>query len=63
MPSSHSVGASFFSGDVGDLLEDFLKEYEELADYHQLTNQQQLENSNQIHSCSDARSMEVTGSF
>src|SRR5260370_12202935 len=43
MPPPHSYDAPYYSGQVGDPIEDFLREYEELADGCNLTQQQKVE--------------------
>ncbi|KAH8977017.1 hypothetical protein EDB92DRAFT_1822827 [Lactarius akahatsu] len=43
MPSAHERKAPFFSGRVGDPLDEFLREYEELATTYALTPQQKVE--------------------
>ena len=43
MPPPHSYDAPYYSGQVGDPIEDFLREYEELADGCNLTEQQKVE--------------------
>ncbi len=43
MPPAHSHCAPFFSGHVGDPLDDFLHEFEELAISCALTDQQKIE--------------------
>jgi hypothetical protein len=43
MPAAHSHHAPYFSGEGGELLNDFLCEYEELADGHGLTERQKVD--------------------
>ncbi len=43
MPPPHSYEAPYYSGQVGNPIEDFLREYEELTDGCNLTEQQKVE--------------------